>query len=389
MVPFHKLKIIPFYDRTQLINETIGTLQEALTLEILITIIVVILMLLNLKSSLLVSGTLPVAVLMCFIAMRYFGVDANIVALSGIAIAIGTMVDMGIVLTESMVKRIEEAPPNENLLTSIYEATVEVASAVITAVATTVISFLPVFTMEAAEGKLFKPLAFTKTFALVASVIVAITIIPPLAHTVFSFKSNRKTIPFMGNGLAIIGGLVLAIFYHTFLGTVLLIIGIAGILTLLIQQNSSQRNAQIITWLTNISYALLVAWLLAGIWMPLGVEKSNLSNFFFIVIIAGGLIGLFYLIIYFYEPILRFLLRFKILFLLLVGFIVYQGFLIFQNTGEEFMPSLDEGSFLLMPTSMPHSGMQEKHKKNLRLLDMAVTAIPEVENSRWQSRASE
>ena len=75
-----KVSIVPFYDRTQLINETIGTLQEALTLEILITIIVVILMLLNLKSSFLVSGTLPVAVLMCFIAMKYFGVDANIVA---------------------------------------------------------------------------------------------------------------------------------------------------------------------------------------------------------------------------------------------------------------------------------------------------------------------
>ena len=94
---FSQVNIIPFYDRTQLIKETVGTLQEALTLEILITIIVVILMLFNIKSSLLVSGTLPIAVLMCFIAMKYFGVDANIVALSGIAIAIGTMVDMGIV----------------------------------------------------------------------------------------------------------------------------------------------------------------------------------------------------------------------------------------------------------------------------------------------------
>ena len=187
-----QVNIVPFYDRTQLINETIGTLQEALTLEILITIIVVILMLLRLKSSILVSGPLPVAVLMCFIAMKYFGVDANIVALSGIAIAIGTMVDMGIVLTESMVNRMDEAPPGESLLTTIYEATVEVASAVITAVATTVISFIPVFTMEAAEGKLFKPLAFTKTFALVASIIVAITIIPPMAHTFFSMKSKRK-----------------------------------------------------------------------------------------------------------------------------------------------------------------------------------------------------
>ena len=373
-----QVKIIPFYDRTQLINETIGTLQEALSLEILITIIVVILMLLNLKSSILVSGLLPVAVLMCFIAMKYMGVDANIVALSGIAIAIGTMVDMGIVLTESMVNRIKQARPNENLLTSIYEATVEVASAVITAVATTVISFLPVFTMEAAEGKLFRPLAFTKTFALVASIIVAITIIPPLAHTVFSFKSKRKSITFIGNGLALLAGLIVASYYNTFLGSVLAVVGIAGIVHLFVQQYGSKLYANIFLWLSNITYALIVAWLLATVWMPLGVNKSNLTNFLFIIILAGGLIGLFYLLIHFYEHILRFLLRFKILFLLLVGFIVYQGFLVFQKTGEEFMPSLDEGSFLLMPTSMPHSGMQE-NIKNLRLLDMAVTAIPEVE----------
>ncbi len=373
-----QVKIIPFYDRTQLINETIGTLQEALSLEILITIIVVILMLLNLKSSILVSGLLPVAVLMCFIAMKYMGVDANIVALSGIAIAIGTMVDMGIVLTESMVKRIKEAPPDENLLTSIYEATVEVASAVITAVATTVISFLPVFTMQAAEGKLFRPLAFTKTFALVASIIVAIAIIPPLAHTVFSFKSKRKSITFIGNGLALLAGLIVAGYYNTFLGSVLAVVGIAGIVHLLVQQYGSKLYTNTFSWLSNITYALIVAWLLATVWMPLGVNKSNLTNFLFIIILAGGLIGLFYLVIHFYEHILRFLLRFKILFLLLVGFIVYQGFLVFQKTGEEFMPSLDEGSFLLMPTSMPHSGMQE-NIKNLRLLDMAVTAIPEVE----------
>ncbi len=373
-----QVTIVPFYDRTQLINETIGTLQEALTLEILITIIVVILMLLNLKSSLLVAGTLPIAVLMCFIAMKYFGVDANIVALSGIAIAIGTMVDMGIVLTESMVNRIKEAPPEEDLLESIYEATTEVAGAVITAVATTVISFIPVFTMEAAEGKLFKPLAYTKSFALIASIIVAITIIPPLAHSLFSIKSGKKLVATIGNFLALIAGLVIAYLYNPFLGSILAVIGLSGLLNLLVQQYSSERNSTILSWITNIIYALLVAWLLATVWMPLGVNKSNLTNFFFIVVLAGGLIGFFYIIIYFYESILRFLLRFKILFLLVVGFIVFQGLLVFQQTGEEFMPSLDEGSFLLMPTSMPHSGMQE-NIKNLRVLDMAVTAIPEVE----------
>jgi Cu(I)/Ag(I) efflux system membrane protein CusA/SilA len=374
-----QVNIVPFYDRTQLINETIGTLQEALSLEILITIMVVILMLLNLKSSLLISSTLPVAVLMCFIAMRYFGVDANIVALSGIAIAIGTMVDMGIVLIESMVKRMEEAPPDEDLLTTIYDATVEVASAVITAVATTVISFIPVFTMEASEGKLFKPLAYTKTFALVASIIVAITIIPPLAHSIFSIKSRSKLVANIGNALALLTGLGIAIFYQPFLGAILAIVGISGLLSTWVQANSTPRNVTVLSWLTNVIYALIVSWLLATIWMPLGVTKSSLLNFLFVTLFAGGLISFFYVIIYFYESILRFLLRFKILFLLLVSFIVYQGFVVFQQTGEEFMPSLDEGSFLLMPTSMPHSGMQE-NIKNLRLLDMAVTAIPEVES---------
>ncbi|MEL6944377.1 MAG: efflux RND transporter permease subunit, partial [Bacteroidota bacterium] len=333
---FSQVHVVPFYDRTQLINETIGTLEEALTLEILITIIVVILMLLNLRSSLLVAASLPVAVLMCFIAMRYFGVDANIVALSGIAIAIGTMVDMGIVLSESIVRRIKNAAADENLLISVYEATTEVASAVITAIATTIISFLPVFTMEAAEGKLFKPLAYTKTFALVASILVAIIIIPPLAHSLFGirlprFLKLRKSLP-------------------NFIRTII-----------------------------NLLCALWIVYFLAKTWMPLGVNQTIFTNLLFVALLVGGLIAFFHLIIHFYENILRFLLRFKLLFLLLIGFIIYQGFLVFKNTGEEFMPALDEGSFLLMPTTMPHAGMQE-NIKNLRLLDMAVTAIPEVES---------
>lgn len=372
-----KVTIVPFYDRTELINETLGTLEEALSLEILITIIVIILMLFNLKSSLLVSGSLPVAVLMCFIAMRYFGVDANIVALSGIAIAIGTMVDMGIVLTESMVKRIDEAPPDETLLESIYEATVEVASAVITAVATTVISFLPVFTMEASEGKLFKPLAFTKTFALIASIIVAITIIPPLAHSIFSLRSKNKAGSLILNILAIAGGITIWIFSSAFLGSIVLLVGLFGLLKIWLDPRIDAKYAAWSNVATNIIYALIVGWLLATVWMPLGVNKTGFTNFLFIGLIAGGLLSFFYVIIHFYENILRFLLRFKVLFLLLVGFIVYQGFAVFKNTGQEFMPALDEGAFLLMPTAMPHSGMQE-NIKNLRLLDMAVTAIPEV-----------
>lgn len=372
-----KVTIVPFYDRTQLINETIGTLQEALSLEIIITIIVVILMLLNVQSSLLVSGTLPVAVLMCFIAMRYFGVDANIVALSGIAIAIGTMVDMGIVLTESMVNRIKEAPPEESLLESIYEATVEVASAVITAVATTVISFLPVFTMEAAEGKLFRPLAFTKTFALLAAIVIAIAVIPALAHSVFGLNTKEKNRQWLLNGALLLAAVAAGIWLEPILGVLIGIIAVFGLVTTALQERLAEKRIFRIDLAKNIILAALVGFILARIWMPLGVAQSVGTNFLFIALVAGLLITFFWVVIYYYSNILRFLLRFKVLFLALVAVIVISGFNVFQQIGEEFMPALDEGSFLLMPTAMPHAGVQE-NLKNLRALDMAVTAIPEV-----------
>ena len=373
-----QVTIVPFYDRTDLINETLGTLEEALGLEILITIIVVILMLLNLRSSLLVAGSLPVAVLMCFIAMRYFGVDANIVALSGIAIAVGTMVDMGIVLTESMVSRIKTAPPRQAIATTIYNATTEVASAVITAVATTVVSFLPVFTMVAAEGKLFRPLAFTKTFALIASIVVAITIVPPLATQLFGLKTKSKWLSF-GYNIALIALSIFLLFgQFNFLGIIGLVVGITGIISYWLKSFQGEKYHSYFEIARNIIYALLVAWLLAKIWMPLGVTKTVFTNFLFVTIISGVLIGSFYVVIHFYENILRFLLKVKLLFLLLVGSLIFFGVQIAKNTGQEFMPALDEGSFLLMPTSMPHSGMQ-MNVANLRALDMAVTAIPEVE----------
>ena len=113
--------------------------------------------------------------------------------------------------------------------------------------------------------------------------------------------------------------------------------------------------------------------------MPLGVNKSLMSNFSFIAIIVILLLSFFQTMIYFYENILRFCLQFKFIFFVFPAFILFFGYQSFQQTEEEFMPALNEGSFLLMPTSMPHSGMQE-NLKNLRMLDMAVTTIPEIEN---------
>ena len=373
-----QVTIVPFYDRTKLINETLGTLEESLSLEILITIIVVILMLLNFKSSIIVSVTLPVAILMCFIAMRYLNVDANIVALSGIGIAIGTMVDIGIVITESILKRREEAPEGESLRDTVYKGTKEVASAVITAVVSTVVSFIPVFTMVAAEGKLFKPLAYTKTFALIASIVVAITIVPMLAHTIFSYENKSKLFRNIGNSIILGVGAMLVFYGNIWLGVVLAIVGIFGLLADRIQQIPSEQLKKRIKVAINILYALLIAWMLAKIWSPLGVSQGQMINFIFVVLIIGVIIGFFYMVIYSYNRILSFFLKNKWVFFILFFGVLTAGVAGFMNTEEEFMPALDEGSFLLMPTSMPHAGV-EMNIANLKLLDMAVTAIPEVD----------
>ena len=126
--------------------------------------------------------------------MKTFGVDANVVALSGIAIAIGTMVDMGIVVTENILQHLSRAGPSDNRREVIYRAASEVGGAVLTAVATTIVGFLPVFTMEAAEGKLFKPLAYTKTFALIASVMIALTLIPAFAHMLLGRRIVTRSV---------------------------------------------------------------------------------------------------------------------------------------------------------------------------------------------------
>ncbi|MFC0604909.1 efflux RND transporter permease subunit [Winogradskyella pulchriflava] len=382
-----QVTIVPFYDRTELIQETLGTLNEALTLEILITILVIIIMVFNLRASILISGLLPVAVLMVFIAMKLFGVDANIVALSGIAIAIGTMVDVGVILSENIIRHLDE---NENVIpteqgtsdeeshkklpinTVVYNATAEVSGAIVTAVMTTIISFIPVFTMIGAEGKLFRPLAFTKTFALTTSIIVALFLIPPFAAFLFRKKNIKNTFKYVLNGVLIALGIV-AIVYGYWLGLILIAFGITAFLNL--QSKITDKQANLINIIISVS---AIVFLLAEYWRPLGVDKSIFWNLIFVSVICFGLLGVFSLFIKYYTRILRWCLDNKLLFLSVPTAIVIAGFFIMKNTGKEFMPSLNEGSFLLMPTSMPHSGVEE-NKRVLQQLDMAVASIPEIE----------
>ena len=366
-----QVTIVPFYDRTELIQETLGTLNEALTLEILITILVIMIMVFNLRASVLISGLLPVAVLMVFIAMKLFGVDANIVALSGIAIAIGTMVDVGVILSENIIRHLDENKEKLPINNVVYNATAEVSGAIVTAVMTTIISFIPVFTMIGAEGKLFRPLAFTKTFALTASIIVALFLIPPFAAFLFRKKSIKSNLKYVLNGVLIALGVV-AIIYGYWLGLILIAFGITALLNL--QNKLTEKQANLINIIISVA---AIVFLLAEYWRPLGVDKSIFWNLIFVSIICFGLLGVFSLFIKYYTRILRWCLDNKLLFLSVPTAIVIAGFFIMKNTGKEFMPSLNEGSFLLMPTSMPHSGVEE-NKRVLQQLDMAVASIPEI-----------
>ena len=370
-----QLTIVPFYDRTELIEETLETLNEALTLEILITILVILMMVFNLRVSALISSLLPVAVLMVFIGMKLFGVDANIVALSGIAIAIGTMVDVGVILTENIIRHISESKRDKvkrSINSIVYTATEEVSGAILTAVATTIVSFVPVFTMIGSEGKLFRPLAATKTMALTASVIVALFLIPPFAAWLFGWKAPKKKFGFLLNiALAFLG--IFAVISGYYIGLILVGFAISNVLK--DRGILSDKNSNIVNVLLS---AITIVIILAVYWRPLGVDYSIVSNLIFVSIICFGLLGVFTLFQKYYVRILTWALNNKLLFLSIPTLIVYLGFNIWSNTGKEFMPSLNEGSFLLMPTSMPHSGLEE-NKRVLQQLDMAVATITEIQ----------
>jgi Cu(I)/Ag(I) efflux system membrane protein CusA/SilA len=444
-----QVTVVPFYDRTGLIYETLGTLNKALIEEILITVIVILVMVVHLRSSILISALLPLAVLMCFIAMKTFSVDANIVALSGIAIAIGTMVDMGIILCENILKHLDEASPEESRLEVIHRASTEVGSAVLTAVATTIVSFLPVFTMVGAEGKLFKPLAFTKTFALAASVIVALTIIPPAAHILFTANVTSRTLKQICYAGLIVAGLVIGIWLAWWAG---LIVGALGVYKLveeslperLSQWKNRMRHSS--TVLASAAAVLCVGVLLTDGWLPLGPEKGFLRNFAFVALLIGGLLAFFQVFQkYLYEPILWWCLNHKGLFLCLPALILtlglgvwlgpniilgrippeYDAQLLSQTEvdelsaferfkyelgglrgrswdeidnqsiatklkwtlattwkgfGKEFMPPLDEGSYLYMPTTMSHASIGESLGV-LQLQNQRILAIPEVDQA--------
>ena len=350
-----QVRVVPFYDRSGLIGETLGTLEHALRQQVLVAALVVLVMVARVRVAALVAGLLPLAVLGSFVAMRLVGVDANVVSLAGIAIAVGTLVDVGIVLMESVLQHLAPDQSPRERFRAVHRGASEVAGAVTTAVATTVVGFLPVFAMSGPEGKLFTPLAYTKTFALVASIAVALVVVPAAAYVLFRTARLRST---------------------------------AG------------PSARI----PSVVLALVAAVVLAGEWRPLG-PAAGLGN----LALTGVLLGVpllgFWLVLRSYEAVLRFCLAHKVLFLSLplllvaAGGVAWLGFdrvfgwlprsvalsrpavdlrHAFPGLGKEFLPRLDEGSFLLMPIAMSHASIGEALDL-LQQTDRAIRAIPEVD----------
>lgn len=174
------MKIVPFYDQTSVVDRAVETLTEALTEEFLVVFLVVLLFMGNLRTSLIVTSAIPIGILIAFILMKSINLSANLMSLGGLAIGIGVMTDASIVMVENIYRHLAEDQHRRNIIDVTLEASKEVAGPLFFSLSVVVVTFFPVFALTGTEGKLYNPMAWTKSFALAGSMILAITMIPVL-----------------------------------------------------------------------------------------------------------------------------------------------------------------------------------------------------------------
>lgn len=337
------VKVVPFYDRTTIVQETIDTLSDALIEEAILASAVILIFLLHFRSTITVLVTLPLAVATTFLLMYFFGIDSNIMSLAGLAIAIGDVADMGIIMTENIYRRIanagEEAGKSHKQI--VFEASAEVGRAIIVAVSNTLVAFIPVFFLTDQEGKLFQPLAFTKTFAIGASVVLAITVVPVMCYLLFRpWRHDNRKAWLLGGVL----GLVSALVVHWIIYEIYELGHLSG-------------------WPTAIAIGVIVMFAVVRMtrerFLPL--EENSVSR---------GIAK-------FYVPMLRWVLDNKRLFLVAPAVLLLVGIILFRNMGREFMPPLDEGSFLYMPSLLPQASLTQTVDV-IGKQDLAIASVPEV-----------
>src|SRR3989338_7081930 len=329
------VKIVPFYDRTELIHRTLGTLKEALILELIITMAVVVPFIAHIFAGIIICLALPFSVLIAFIAMYYLKIDSNIMSISGIAIAIGALVDMGIIMTENTYRRLitekdEITSGRKSRLEVVFGAASEVGSAVMTAILTTVVSFIPVFALEAQEGKLFHPLAWTKTLVLLASVVIALTLTPVLC--LYGLKGRLRE-PDENILVKRLHGLY----------------------------------EKVLRWvLNNRTKFLLIPWSVFTLSLPFIIPRTTVS---FIVFLSIAISTLLF--------ILPKKLKSAIVFVIIIT-IISGSFWAGRRIGREFMPAFDEGTILFMPVMRPSVSLTEAYRV-IQMQDKVIQGFPEVE----------
>src|SRR4030043_209699 len=300
------VKIVPVYDRSDLILRSIQNLKSTLA-EIMITVaIIVLLFLWHIPSALIPIITIPVAVLLSFIPFRMMGVTANIMSLGGIAIAIGALVDAAIVVVEQTHKSLEQwdrTGRKEDYKTVVVNAVKQVAGPSFFALLVIAVSFLPVLTLEAQEGRLFKPLAYTKNLAMIIAAVLAITLDPALRL----FLVHMKNFNFKPG------------------------------------------------WLCRAANAVVVGTIHSE-------EKHPISRF----------------LIRLYEPVTVWTLRWKWAVIGVAFALIIATIPVYLKLGSEFMPPLEEGSILYMPTTMPGISITEAQKL-LQVTDRIIKQFPEVD----------
>ena len=335
------VEIVVGYDRSNLIKRAIHTLQTKLIEEMLVVAAICVIFLLHVRSALVAIVTLPVGILMSFLVMYALGINANVMSLGGIAIAIGVMVDASVVLVENAHKHLERDSGRKSHAEIMLDAAREVGPALFYSLLIITVSFLPVFSLQEQSGRLFKPLAYTKTFAMAASALLAITIVPVLMtffireHALNPFMPRRQR---RWTWLAALAGPPLLV----------MAAGAAGV--------------TLPDW-------SLVAGLLAAVVALVCLASQR--------IIPEGRNPLSRFFISAYHPFIRLVLRWRKMTLLLAVVVLAVTLYPLSRLGSEFMPPLNEGDFLYMPTTLPGISIT-KAKELLQQTDKIIQRFPEV-----------
>jgi Cu(I)/Ag(I) efflux system membrane protein CusA/SilA len=332
------------YDRSALILRAIDTLKKKLIEEMSVVALICVLFLLHFRSAFVAIFTLPVGILMSLLVMYPLGINANIMSLGGIAIAIGVMVDASIVMVENAHKHMERDRGDKSHSQIIMEAAKEVGPALFYSLLIITVSFLPVFSLQEQSGRLFRPLAFTKTFAMAASSLLAVTIVPVLMAF---FIRDRTLEPGMSKKRRIF------IWIAAIAGPPLLVI--AG----------GFANLNLPDWSLGAALCISLFGLVVLVPQKIMPERRNPINR---MLIRG------------YLPVIRLALKWRKTTVLAAVAILVFTILPASRLGSEFMPPLNEGDLLYMPTTLPGISIT-KAKELLQQTDKIIQSFPEVHHT--------